>query len=70
MAKKNYVVGFKDKDVNLFDYNGKFIRRFRAKAKVVNAQINYEGQNPVVAITMENGKFIIYKADGQILRQG
>ena len=37
MNNKNYIVAFKGKQVDLFDYNGKIIRRFNTKAKVVNA---------------------------------
>lgn len=70
MANNNgYVVGFKGRSVDLFDYNGKIIRRFMTTADVVNAQVNGTGSNTTIAVTMKNGKFIIYKADGTIVRK-
>ena len=66
---KTYVVGFKGRQVDLFDYNGKIIRRFIAKAEVANAQVNGSGSNATVAITMKNGKFEIYKSNGQKIRE-
>ena len=69
MNNKNYVVTFKGKQVDLFDYNGKIIRRFNTRAKVVNAQINKSGKEATVAITMEDGHFEIYTSDGKIIRR-
>lgn len=66
---KNYIVGFKGKSVSLYDQDGKIIRKFLARAKVVNAHIDHAGQNPVVAITTEDGKFELYKADGKLIRR-
>lgn len=66
---KNYVVGFKGKDVNLFDSNGKIIRRFRARAEVANAQITKSGQDTIVAITTKDGKFELYKSNGTVIRR-
>ncbi len=68
--EKNYIVGFKGKEVNLFDSEGKIIRRFKARAEVVNAQITKSNNNPVVAITTKDGKFEMYKADGSLIRRG
>ena len=69
MNNKNYIVAFKGKQVDLFDYNGKIIRRFNTKAKVVNAQINRSGRETTVAITMEDGHFEIYTSNGKIIRR-
>ncbi len=66
---KNYIVGFKGKNVDLYDENGSIIRRFRARAEVVNAQITKSNNNPVVAITTKDGKFEMYKADGSLIRR-
>ena len=35
--EKNYAVSFKGKQVDLFDYSGKIVRRFNTRAEVVNA---------------------------------
>ena len=52
--KNNYIVGFKGKDVDLFNSDGKIIRRFKARAEVVNAQITTSNTEPVVAITTKS----------------
>ena len=39
-------------------------------AEVVNAQVSGSGKNATIAVTMKNGKFIIYRADGTIVRRG
>ena len=67
---QNYVVSFKGSNIDLFDYTGKIIRRFKATAEVVNAQVSGYGKNATIAVTMKNGKFIIYRADGTIVRRG
>ena len=66
---KNYIVGFKGKNVDLYDENGSIIRRFKARSEVVNAQITKNNNNPVVAITTKDGKFEMYKADGSLIRR-
>jgi hypothetical protein len=67
--KNNYIVGFKGKDVDLFNSDGKIIRRFKARAEVVNAQITSSSSEPVVAITTKDGKFELYKANGTVIRR-
>jgi hypothetical protein len=67
--KKGYVVGFKGKNVDLFNDNGKIIRRFTARSEVVNAQITTSNSEPVVAITTKDGKFELYKANGTVIRR-
>lgn len=69
MSDKKYIVGYKGKQVNLFDHNGKIIRRFIARAEVANAQIDSSGQNPVIAISTKDGKFEMYRADGSVIRR-
>lgn len=66
---KNYVVSFKGKQVDLFDFNGKFIRRFNTRADVVNAVLNKSEQDTTVAITTKDGKFEIYKSNGTVVRR-
>ena len=67
--KDKYVVSFRGRQVDLFDYTGKFIRRFNARAEVVNAVINGAGQDSTVAITTKDGKFEIYKSNGTVIRR-
>ena len=65
----NYAVSFKGKQVDMYDYTGKFVRRFNARAEVVNAVINGSGQNSTVAITTKDGRFEIYKSNGTVIRR-
>jgi len=65
----NYAVSFKGKQVDMYDYTGKFVRRFNARAEVVNAVVNGSGQNSTVAITTKDGKFEIYKSNGTVIRR-
>lgn len=65
----NYVVSFKGNQVDLFDYNGKFVRRFNTRAKVVNAVVNGSGKDTTIAITTDGGKFEIYKSNGAVVRR-
>jgi hypothetical protein len=67
--KNNYIVGFKGKDVDLFNADGKIIRRFKARSEVANAQITKSDSNPVIAITTKDGKFELYKANGTVIRR-
>lgn len=65
---KTYLVGFKGKETSLYDQNGSLIRKFRSRCDVVNAQITYAGQNPTVAITLQDGKYELYKVNGELMR--
>jgi len=67
--KKTYVVGFKGKEASLLDQEGKLIRKFKAKAEIVNAQITKSSTNPIIAITTKDGKFELYRADGVLIRR-
>lgn len=64
----NYVT-YKQKTVDLYNQNKQFIRRFRMKSDVVNAQVQKAGQDTLVAITTKDGKTYIYKSNGQLVRQ-
>jgi len=66
---KSMIVGYKGKEVSLFDEDGKLIRKFKARADVVNAQINNPHDNPTVAITTKDGKFELYKSNGMLIRR-
>jgi len=66
---KSYAVSFKGKQVDLFDYTGKIVRRFTARADVVNAQVSGSGRNSTVAIATKDGKFEIYRSDGTVVRR-
>ena len=65
----NYAVSFKGRQVDMFDYAGKFVRRFTARSDVVNAVVNGSGQNSTIAITTKDGKFEIYKSNGTVVRR-
>ena len=47
----------------------KFIRRFNTRANVVNAVVNGAGKDSTVAISMQDGKFEIYKSNGTVIRR-
>ena len=64
-----YVVSFKGRQVDVFDYSGKFVRRFNARAEVVNAVVNGSGKDSTVAITTKDGRFEIYRSDGSVIRR-
>ena len=64
-----YALTFKGKQVDMFDYTGRFVRRFNARAEVVNAVINGSGADATVAITTKDGKFEIYKSNGTVVRR-
>lgn len=65
---KYHYVTFKHKEVDLYNQNKQFIRRFRMKSDVVNAQVQKAGQDTIVAITTKDGKTYVYKSNGQLLR--
>lgn len=67
--RSNYAVSFKGKQADLFDYNGKFIRRFIARADIVNAVVNGSGRASTIAITTKDGKFEVYRSDGSVVRR-
>ena len=67
--ESGYAVSFRGRQVDLFDYSGKVIRRFNTKAEVVNAQVSGSGRNATVAISMKDGKFEIYRSDGSVVRR-
>ncbi len=73
---KYYIIGdsemyvnFKGKTAQLYNDNKQIIRQFRANADIVNAQVQGTGKDAVVALTVKNGKTILYKATGQIIRR-
>jgi len=67
--ENGYLTSFKGKQVDLFDYEGRPIRRFITQAEVVNATVSGAGKNATVAITMKGGKYVVYKADGTMIRR-
>ena len=64
-----YVVSFSGRQVDVFDYAGKFVRRFNARAEVVNAVVNGSGKDSTVAITTKDGRFEVYRSDGSVIRR-
>lgn len=60
---------WKKKTVMLYNDYGKIIRQFTVAAEVVDAAISGAGKDAVVAITMKDGKTVLYKSNGQIMRR-
>ena len=58
----------KAKSVNLYNDNGQIIRRVTAKGGVINAIINGAGKDATIAITTVDGKTVLYKSTGQMIR--
>lgn len=58
---------FKGKIADLYNDNKQLIRRLRASNDIVNVQVQGTGANATIAVTMKNGKTILYKSNGQIL---
>ncbi len=61
-------VNFKGKTAKLYKNNKQILRQFRVRADIVNAQIQGSGENAIVAITMKDGKTILYKSNGTVIR--
>lgn len=62
-------LNFKGKTAQLFNQNKKLIRKFTVQSEITNAQVSGTGLDAIVAITMKNGKTILYKSTGQIIRK-
>ncbi len=62
-------VNFKGKSASLYSSSKQIIRQFRMAADIVNAQVQGDGENAVIALTMKNGKTILYNSNGTILRR-
>jgi len=62
-------INFKGKTAQLYTDTKQLVRRFRASADIVNAQVQGAGDTAVVALTMKNGKTVLYKSDGTLLRR-
>lgn len=62
-------VNFKGKVAKLYTDYKVLVRQFRAQSEIVNAQVQGSGSNATVALTMKNGKTILYKSNGQIIRR-
>lgn len=62
-------LNFKGKTAQLLNQNKQIIRKFSVSSEITNAQVTGIGQNAVIAITMKNGKTILYKSNGQIIRK-
>ena len=62
-------LNFNGKTAQLLNQNKQIIRKFSVSSEITNAQVTGTGQNAVIAITMKNGKTILYKSNGQIIRK-
>lgn len=60
---------FKGKCVDLYTDTKQIIRRFHVSNEIVNVQVTGSGNNATISITMKNGKTVLYKANGQIIRK-
>lgn len=60
---------FKGKLVDLYSDTKQIIRRIRVSNDIAAVQVNGSGQNATIAITMKNGKTLLYKATGQLIRK-
>ena len=64
-------VNFKPKTriVQLYNDNGSVVRRFIAKAEVIDAHISGTGKEALIAIVCKNGYTEVYKANGTVVRR-
>lgn len=60
---------WKKKTVMLYNDYGKIVRQFTAAAEVVDAVVSGNGKDATVAVTMKDGKTVLYKSNGQIVRR-
>lgn len=61
-------INFKGRTAWLYTNEKKIVRQFRANADIVNAQVQGSGKDAIIALTTKNGKTILYKSNGQIVR--
>lgn len=64
-----YYTNFSQRSCDLYNDKKQLIRRFRVSSDIANAQVTGTGDNARIAITMRNGKTVLYKANGQIVRR-
>lgn len=62
-------VNFKGKIADLYSNSKQIIRRFRTASEIVNAQVQDAGKDTFVAITTKDGKTLLYKSNGQLVRR-
>ena len=62
-------ITFQGRKCQLFNDNKQILRQFNVSNEIVNAQISGSGNAATISITMKNGKTVLYKATGQIIRQ-
>lgn len=60
---------FKGKTVEIFTDAKIMHRRIHVSNDIVNVQISGNGDNATIAITMKNGKTLLYKTNGQLIRR-
>lgn len=58
------------KMVKVYQENKQILRQIRARRDVRCVQCSGEGNDGMIAITLDNGKTDLYRATGQIVRQG
>ena len=59
------------KNVTIRDQWKTTVRRIRARKNVIGVQCSGDDTNDaMIAITLENGKTDLYRASGQLVRQG
>lgn len=62
------MVAFKGKRCQIYNDNKQILRQINVSNEIVNAQVTGTGNAAVISITMKNGKTVLYKATGQIIR--
>ena len=62
-------ITFKNRQASLYNDTKQIVRQFRTNSDIVNAQVSGSDKNAVIALTMKNGKTVLYRSDGTIIRR-
>lgn len=62
-------ITFKNRQASLYNDTKQIVRQFRTSSDIVNAQVSGSDKNAVIALTMKNGKTVLYRSDGTIIRR-
>lgn len=62
------MIEFKGKKCKIFNDNKQILRQITVSNEIVNAQVVGSGNSAIISITMKNGKCVLYKGTGQIIR--
>lgn len=67
-AIKTMMVEFKGRKCKIYNDAKQILRQINVSNEIVNAQVSGSGNSAVISITMKNGKCVLYKGTGQLLR--